>query len=148
MHQVLLQARMNIRKRLFVYKNQFPYSIEIVFKIENTKLPYDCNTVLASCPALSEQISKIQNPSGTITINLPKWIKRNDLLEYFFYFKNGIVINNKDNYYRTMLKLSDFFNNCDFLEKSVAKICYIQKKRYLCVSKSNHVFIYLFINRL
>ena len=101
------------------YKNQFPYSIEIVFKIENTKLPYDCNTVLASCPALSEQISKIQNPSGTITINLPKWIKRNDLLEYFFYFKNGIVINNKDNYYRTMLKLSDFFNNCDFLEKII-----------------------------
>ena len=32
-----------------------------VFKIENTKLPYDCNTVLASCPAINEQISKIKD---------------------------------------------------------------------------------------
>ena len=61
---------------------------EIIFKVENTKLPYDFYTVKESCPALNEYISKLKGPYGVITINLPKWITKNELLEYFFFYKS------------------------------------------------------------
>ena len=95
-------------------------SHEIFFKIENTKLPYDSYIVKASCPALNEYISKLKTPYGTITINLPKWIKKNDLLEYFFYYKNGIALNTKDGYFKSILKLADFFENFKLIEKIVS----------------------------
>lgn len=92
---------------------------EIFFKIENTKISYDSYIVKASCPALNEYISKLKTPYGTITINLPKWIKKNDLLEYFFYYKNGILLNCKDGYYKSVLKIADFFENFELIEKIV-----------------------------
>ena len=92
---------------------------EIIFKVENTKLPYDFYTVKESCPALNEYISKLKGPYGVITINLPKWITKNELLEYFFFYKSGIALNIKDGYFNSILRLADFFENSELIEKII-----------------------------
>lgn len=91
--------------------NESLFNDEVQFTLSNDSLKYDTKTVINSCPALTKYISQIKTPNSKITINLPQWITKNALLEYFAYHKSNILMDSSVKNYYSILRLADCFEN-------------------------------------
>lgn len=92
---------------------------EIIFSMGKDSLKYDLKTVIKACPALEAYISQVHTPKAKITINLPQWITKNSLFEYFVYYKKNTLVDSSTLNYYNILRLSDTFENTTMLSNII-----------------------------
>ena len=79
---------------------------------EDNKLLINVNYALEHCPIIQKHISTSKitlNDNNNVIVNLPQWISRTNIIEYFHYIDNPRKVIDFD--YINLLKLSSFFNN-------------------------------------
>lgn len=75
------------------------------------KLYYNLDFCLENCPLLYQHLEKIKiSENNNVVVNLPNWISRENLIEYFNYVKNSGKKVFSYNFI-SLLKISSFFNN-------------------------------------
>lgn len=135
---------------VFSFVNQDP---------QNNKYYSPFSFTMVSCPIISSYLEKmVVNDTDTITVNLPDWIKHQNLVEFFYYIQNKEQPMSYD--YLTILKVASFFKNEMITEEIIRdqlipKISFNNAMTFLEVSYdylktngSNQFWIELFISSL
>ena len=79
---------------------------------EDNKLVINVNYALQHCPIIQKHLSNVAlNENNNVIVNLPLWISRMNIIEYFHYIDNPNKVIDFD--YIVLLKLSAFFKNFD-----------------------------------
>lgn len=96
-------------------------NIEVIFRFSDSeKIGYDFNSVINACPLIIEKINRTQNQPNVI-IDMPDWVAPTDLLEFFFFYKNGIG-HDFSIHISKLLLISDFFKNDALVDTLISKI--------------------------
>ena len=75
------------------------------------KLYYNLDFCLENCPLLYQHLEKIKiSENNNVVVNLPNWISKENLIEYFNYVQNSAKKVFSYNFF-SLLKISSFFNN-------------------------------------
>ena len=104
---------------------------------EDNKLLINVNYALEHCPIIQKHISTSKitlNDNNNVIVNLPQWISRTNIIEYFHYIDNPRKVIDFD--YINLLKLSSFFNNVKISNELINEV--IKANKY--INKLSHKF--------
>ena len=90
---------------------------------EDNKLLINVNYALKHCPIIQKHISASKitlNDNNNVIVNLPQWISRANIIEYFHYIDNPKKVIDFD--YINLLKLSSFFKNEEIANELIHEV--------------------------
>ena len=90
---------------------------------EDNKLLINVNYALKYCPIIQKHISASKitlNDNNNVIVNLPQWISRANIIEYFHYIDNPKKVIDFD--YINLLKLSSFFKNEEIANELIHEV--------------------------
>ena len=117
------------------------YDNKVIFmfngnKNEENNISFNFGTAVEACPLIINNIEELPlNTKVTSTINVPEWIAYNDLMEYFFYFKNKTTHNFKIQIHN-LLRIAIYFQNTELTK-------HIIYKEVIPKLKNNNTIVYL-----